>query len=67
MFRGMDMNGKSKFLVIGLIGVVALSFLLGGFWSQAVCALGKVVAAGAVFLVVFSKLLAGISGVHFLL
>jgi hypothetical protein len=63
----MDMNGRTKFLIIGLLPVLALIFFLSHFWSQTVCALGKVVAAGAVLLVLFSKLLAGINAVHFLL
>ena len=67
MFRGMDMHDKTKFLIFGFPLVAALSLFVGDFWSQAVCLLGKAVAAGAVLLVVFSKLLAGINGVHFLL
>ena len=67
MFWGMNMKSKTKFLVIGLIAVVALSFFVGGFWGQTVCSLGKAAAAGAVLLAVFSKLFAGIGGVHFLL
>jgi len=67
MFWGMNMKSKTKFLIIGVMLAVALSFFVGGFWGQTVCSLGKAVAAGAVLLVVFSKLLAGISGVHFLL
>lgn len=63
----MDMNGRTKFLIIGIVLVLALSFFVGHFWSQTVCALGKAVAAGAVLFVLFSKLLAGINGVHFLL
>lgn len=63
----MDMNGKKKFLIIALLLVVALSFFLGHFWSYTVCALGKAVATGVLVLVVFSKFLAGITGVHFLL
>ncbi len=61
------MNGKRKFLIIALLLVVAPSFFLGHFWSYPVCALGKAVAAGLVLLLVFSKILAGITGVHFLL
>jgi len=56
------MNGKKKFLIFALPLVVAWSGLLGHFWSYTVCALGK--AAG--LLLVFSKFLAGITGVHFL-
>jgi glycerol-3-phosphate acyltransferase PlsY len=63
----MDMNGKKKFLIIVLLVAVALRVLLGHFWSYTVFALGKAVAAGLVLLLVFSKLLAGITGVHFLL
>jgi hypothetical protein len=63
----MDMNGKKKFLIFALPLVVAWSGLLGHFWSYTVCALGKAVAAGLVLLLVFSKFLAGITGVHFLL
>jgi hypothetical protein len=61
----MDMNGKKKFLIFALPLVVAWSGLLGHFWSYTVCALGKAVAAG--LLLVFSKFLVGITGVHFLL
>ena len=61
------MNGKRKFLIIALLLVVALGFFPGHFWSCAVCALGKAVAAGLVALLVFSKVLAGIAGMHFLL
>ena len=61
------MNDKKKFAIIALLLVVALSVLLGHFWSYTVCALGKAVAAGLVLLLVFSKFLAGIAGVHFLL
>ena len=60
------MNGKKKFLILALL-VVAWSVLLGHFWSYMVCAFGKAVAAGLVLLLVFSKFLAGITGVHFLL
>ncbi|HKW36110.1 MAG TPA: hypothetical protein VJN92_24115 [Candidatus Acidoferrum sp.] len=61
------MNGKKKFLIIGFMLVAALSFFVGDFWSHAVCALGKAVAAGVLVLLVFSKFLAGITGIHFLL
>jgi len=63
----MDMNGKKKFLIIALLLVVALSFFLGHFWSYTVCPLSKAVAPGLVELLVFLKLLAGITGMHFLL
>jgi len=63
----MDMNGKSKFLITGLLLVAALSFSLAHFWSFTACALGKTVADGVLVLVVFSKFLAGITGIHFLL
>ena len=65
--NGRNMTGKTKFLILGLTILVALSFFAGHFWSQTVCALGKAVAAGAVLLVLFSKLFAGINAVHFLL
>jgi hypothetical protein len=61
----MDMNAKKEFLIIGLLVVVALSVFVGHFWSYTACALGKAVAAG--LLLVFSKFLVGITGVHFLL
>ena len=61
------MKGKRKFLIIALLLAVALSFFLGHFWSYTVCALGKAVSAGLLLLLVFSKILAGITGVHFLL
>ena len=61
------MNGKKKFLIMALLLVVALSVLLGHFWSYTVCGFGKAFTAGLVLLLVFSKFLAGITGVHFLL
>ena len=61
------MNGKTKFLIIALLLVVALVVFLGHFWSYTLCTFGKTVAAGLVVLLVFLKLLAGMTGVHFLL
>ncbi|HVH73198.1 MAG TPA: hypothetical protein VNB49_19095 [Candidatus Dormibacteraeota bacterium] len=60
------MNGRTKFLIIGLLLVLALSFFLGHFWSYMMCALQKVVAGGIVPLFVFSKLFVGITRVRFL-
>lgn len=66
MFRGMDMNGKKKFL-IALLSLIALSLVLGHFGSYTVWAFGKTVAAGLVVLLVFLKFLAGISSLHLFL
>jgi hypothetical protein len=63
----MDMNAKKKFLIIGLLVVVALSVFVGHFWSYTACALGKAVADGLLVLLFFAKFLAGVTGVHFLL
>jgi hypothetical protein len=62
--RGMDMNGKKKFLIIALLLVVAFSFFLGDFWSCTAYALEKAVAE-KVLLHVLSKILAGITAVTF--
>ena len=61
------MNAKKKFLIIALLLVVALSVVLGHFWSYTVYALGKAIAAALLVVLFFSKFLAGITGVHFLL
>ena len=61
------MNGKKKFLILGLLLVAALGFFLDYFWSCTICAFGKAVASAVVVLLVFSKLFAGIAGMHFLL
>ncbi len=63
---GMDMNGKTKFLIVGLLLLITLSFFVRHFWSYSVCALQHAV-AGMVPLVVLSKFFAGIVGLHFLL
>jgi len=62
----MDMNGKTKFLILGLVLAVALGLFLSHFWSYTICALEKAVATGFVPLVV-SKFAAGITGMRFLL
>jgi len=63
----MDMNGKKKFLILGLLPAVALVFFLHDFWSCSVCVLGQAVGSAVMVLLVFSKVLAGIAGMHFLL
>jgi hypothetical protein len=67
VFRGMDMNGKKKFLSLGLLPVVALVFFLHDLWSCPVCVVGQALASAVLVLLVFSKVLAGIAGIHFLL
>jgi hypothetical protein len=62
----MNMNGKTKFLIIGLLLMATLSFLLGHFWSYTICALQKVAATGFGPLLVSSKFLAGITSIRFL-
>jgi hypothetical protein len=44
----MDMNGKTKFLILGLVLAVALGLFLSHFWSYTICALEKAVATGFV-------------------
>ena len=63
----MNMNAKEKLLIVGLLLVVPLSFFLGHFWSYTVSALQKTVVLDIVPLFVFSRFLAGITGLHFLL
>jgi hypothetical protein len=62
-----NMTGKTKFLILGLLLLVALSFFLGHFWSFALCALRNAVAAGIAPLLVFSKFFVGITRMRFLL
>ncbi|HEY6945792.1 MAG TPA: hypothetical protein VI431_11685 [Candidatus Acidoferrum sp.] len=62
-----NMTGKTKFLILGFLLLVALSFFLNHFWSCTVCALGKALPSVVVLLLVISKVLAGITGMHFLL
>jgi hypothetical protein len=62
----MDMTLKKMLLLVWLFAMMACSFLFGHFWSYAVYALQKVVAFGIVALLVFSKVLAGMVGIHLL-
>ena len=43
---GKNMTGNTKFLILALLLLVALSFFLGHFWNCAVWALQKAVATG---------------------
>jgi len=63
----MDMNGKTKFLILGLLLAAVLNIFLSSFWSFAICALSRVVASGVVPLFVLSKFGAGITSIRFLL
>jgi hypothetical protein len=68
--NGKSMTGKTKFLILGLLLVVVLSFFLDHFWNCTVCTLGigkAVASAVVVFLLVISKVLARIVSMHFLL
>lgn len=60
------MNGKKKFLILGLLLLALMSFFLGDFWSWAVYALENALAAKVLSLVL-SKILAGTAAVAFLL
>ena len=60
------MNGKKKFLILGLLLLALLSFFLGDFWSCTLCALETAVAA-KVMPLVLSKISAAIAVVVFLL
>ena len=60
------MNGKTKFLILGLILGVVLGLFLSHFWSFTICALEKAVATGIAPLVV-SKFAAVIPSMRFLL
>ena len=61
------MNGKTKFLILGLLFAAVLSIFLSNFWSFTICALSRIVASGIVPLFVLSKFGAGITGICFLL
>ena len=63
----MAMNGKTKFLIVGLLLLAALSFFMGHFWSFTIYVLQKAVATGFVPVSVFSKLFVGITEIRFLL
>jgi len=67
MFGGMDMNAKRKFLVVAVMLAVASGFFLDQFWNSTVCGPERVIAGSIVQTLVFSKFLAGIAGIHFLL
>jgi hypothetical protein len=62
---GMDMNGKTKFLILGLVLAMALGFF-SHFWSYMICVLEKAIAVGIVPLLL-SKVAAGIIAMHLLL
>jgi len=62
----MDMNGKTKFLILGLLLVVALGFFLSHFWSYTICVLEKAIALEIAPLVL-SRVAAGITGMAFFL
>lgn len=64
--NGKNMTGKTKFLIFGLPLLVALSSFMSHLWSCTFYALEKAVAAKVLSLVL-SKILAGISSMHFLL
>ncbi len=61
------MNGKTKFLIVGLLLLATLSFFLGHFWSYTVWLLQKAVVVEIVPSFVFAKFIAGITGMSFLL
>ncbi|PYT98943.1 MAG: hypothetical protein DMG38_13735 [Acidobacteria bacterium] len=67
------MRGNTKFLILGLLLGLGLSFFLSHFWSFTLCAIRNAVASGRAPLATgiaplfVSKFLAGITAVHLLL
>jgi len=61
------MNAKRKFLVVGVMLAAVSGFFLNQFWSGIVFGPQRAIAASIVQTLVFSKFLAGIAGIHFLL
>jgi hypothetical protein len=60
------MTMKEEVFLVGLLLVVASSFFFSHFWSYTIYVVQKTVALGILPLLVFSKFLAGIVGIHLL-
>jgi hypothetical protein len=60
------MTMKQKLFVVGFLLVVASGFFFSHFWSYTIYVVQKTVALGILALLVFSRLLAGIAGIHLL-
>jgi len=59
------MNGKTKFVILGLLLAAILSLFLSHFWSFTLCALQSLVATGMVPFSVLSN--CGVGSIYFLL